>query len=891
MRLEKKADSVFTHRLVVRPSLRPVPFAIAIALAWSMHRSADIDDRAPNRSTALCEALASRSLTCDAADVTWLTGAHGVRGATFGGARALVRAESPGEPADLYLVDARLSPEGMLLAVDDDYDVTKTSGVAEGKPIVRGDLVAYTTSVDGIVTAIHTLDLSGKPTSFNADFTRLQNWQIGLTNLQQTGSRAGILHNAFSLDPPANQVDLSFSNSAVGTAVAATADGRAMLLDPKNGTAIEGGGWVRSVPDTQARPGNLVTWSVDRVRAMPWFGEEKMQVVKAVAFTALDFVLSARSKFFGDTTAADVAQDFAGLGGARESYTDPEIGWPPAPLTPLVKPALAGEGKWIVLDHDPFITDIPGTPSAFVTTFVRADKARLNTRVYVTLWDPRQIALHMEAGTVEPVSATGEAGPGVVPRTPEVLKSLVAGFNGGFQAVHGEYGMQANGVLYLPPKPYAATVLELRDGTTAFGAWPANTEVPDEVLSFRQNLTALVEDEKFNPWGRTWWGGTPKGWHDEIHTTRSGICITKENFVGYFWGNDISADVLAEGMILARCAFGIHLDMNPGLAGFEFYNVQNASNFQPLGRPIQPDWEYEGSFKDLPDFHVRARRMIKGMSHMNFPQYIHRDARDFFYLTRRPELPGADLVSAVSPSEPGEGQWRVKGLPQHGFPYALATTEIRLDVKHPDLRARIVRVDPRTVRPAASAGTSADTPTIISFTNATRFKPGEIAVVRGADSFFIGDSPPENSATLAVGYALADPRVAGAHAFAGVQDDDGMLVWVELADNAHVDDTTNALVDSLLKKMGCSSRVALASGTRALLGGELDLAAMPTPAPTTPVARLVRGDVAGGRLYFTDTPIVGPNVWQPLQMQRVRYFHHPDKKTDAGAADSDAGTP
>ncbi|MEO7113484.1 MAG: hypothetical protein ABI183_23800, partial [Polyangiaceae bacterium] len=210
----------------MRPSLRPLPFAIALALSWGVYRSAGIDDRAPNRSTALCEALADRSLKCDADDVTWLSGAHGIRGATFGEARALVRAESSGEPADLYLVDARLSPEGMLLAVDDDYNVTKTSGVAEGEPIVRGDLVAYTTSIDGIVSAIHTLDLSGKPASFASELTRTQNWQVGLTNLQQTGSRAGILHNAFSLDPPANHVDLSFSNSNATTAVAANADGR-----------------------------------------------------------------------------------------------------------------------------------------------------------------------------------------------------------------------------------------------------------------------------------------------------------------------------------------------------------------------------------------------------------------------------------------------------------------------------------------------------------------------------------------------------------------------------------------------------------------------------------------------------------------------------------------
>ena len=64
------------------------------------------------------------------------------------------------------------------------------------------------------------------------------------------------------------------------------------------------------------------------------------------------------------------------------------------------------------------------------------------------------------------------------------MKHVVAAFNGGFQAQHGEYGMQANGIEYLPPKPYAATVVELRDGSNAFGAWPDSADVPDDVIGF-----------------------------------------------------------------------------------------------------------------------------------------------------------------------------------------------------------------------------------------------------------------------------------------------------------------------------------------------------------------------------------------------------------------------
>ncbi len=41
--------------------------------------------------------------------------------------------------------------------------------------------------------------------------------------------------------------------------------------------------------------------------------------------------------------------------------------------------------------------------------------------------------------------------------------------------------------------------------------------------------------------------------------------------------------------------------------------------------------------------------MIRGMGEQNFPQYIHLDGRDFFYLTRRPLLPGRDLTPLATP--------------------------------------------------------------------------------------------------------------------------------------------------------------------------------------------------------------------------------------------------
>jgi hypothetical protein len=884
-----------------RARARPLAAVALLTGAW-LARDRDVDDAAPSPEVALAQVLASRGLACDGADVSWVSRPRGAWEAMTDRAVALVRAHVPDEPSDLYLVHVRVSPEGAVVDVGDTWNVTETTGADESRPIVQGHVAVYTTSADGLVTAVHVLDMGGRAPAEQADFTRVQRAQIALTNLQRTGQTDGVIHDTFALDPVARRATFAWPD---GGLVEVRADDRTVVIDPLRTTVVSGDEFVHALPDERARPGSLVTWAVDRVRAMPSFGDDRMQWVKAVAFTALD---RWRSHFAGDMTAQDV-RDELGLVQSTTftpTFTDPEIGWPPAPMKTFVAPLLPGEGQWIALDKDPFITPTPsGAAPAFVTSFVRPDVHRQDVRVYVTLWDPRQVALHMEAGTVEPIGASGEHGPGLVPRAPEVMKRLVAGFNGGFQAQHGEFGMQANGIEYLPPKPYAATVVELRDGANAFGAWPgpegdaagsgaSGAAVPEDIIAFRQNLTALVQAGKYNPWGRTWWGGTPPGWADRVHSTRSGICLTSEGFVGYFYSASISPEDLAQGMLAARCAFGIHLDMNPGHAGFEFYDVVPEGALKPLGRPLQGDWEAEGHVPDMAGYAFRSRRMIRGMWHMLFPRYIQREARDFFYLTARPLLPGAPIDAKPAaragdpdaergPRDPDEGQWHTKGLPQHGFPYALATTWVRAQAFAgagagiAGVKLRVLRADPRAMRPAVGVGPQA--PTVLSLTAGAR---GPLSLWWSHSVFSIAGSAPAPDATALVGgVTRASPLGPGSRSAVGVQDEDGMLVWVEMAadhpaDAPAADARTEAAMDALLERLGCSSRMMMPGDARALLGGSLDLSDAPlSGAPPAIGSRLVRDRAPGAHTIFDATPIVPSQVWQPLQAKRVRYFYKP----------------
>ena len=887
-----------------RSSGRPLPFALLMAGLLVARRGESVDLAPANAEAAVAGVLAARGLSSDPGDVLWVSGGAGEgtepRGSlwgamTGGGQMALVRARAggAGEPSDLYRVGVRLSPEGVVLDVGDAYDVTDTSGVDESRPVMRGHLAAYTTSTGGVFSGVHVLDLDGRTSGSYPEFTRLQRAQVAISNLQQTGSTRGVAHVTYALDPVARAVTIAWRGD--GT-LGITADAHAIVIDPTAARAVSGEAFVRVVPDERARPGNVVTWAVDRVRAVPWFGDDRMQWLKAVAFTVLDRI---NARLSHGTTAQDV-QDELGLAdraAGPTTFTDPEVGFPPLPMRVPVSPPLPGEGQWIPLDRDAFITPTPaGTAPAFVTSFVRPDVHRQDVRVYVTLWDPRQVALHMEAGAAEPVAANGEHGPGLVPRTPEIMKHLVAGFNGGFQAQHGEYGMAANGIEYLPPKPYAATVVELRDGSNGFGAWPAAlTAAPDDVIACRQNLTALVQDGKWNPWGRSWWGGTPPGWPDQIHSARSGICLTDEGFAGYFYSTSISAEDLAQGMLDARCKFGIHLDMNPGHAGFEFYDVAPQGDLLPLARPMQPDWEAEGKVPDMAGWVFRSRRMIRGMGHMLFPRYIQREARDFFYLTSRPVLPGEPLPS--DGGEPGGGAWRTQGLPQHGFPFALAITTARPGGPAGTL-LRVVRADPRTMAPAQ--GASSTTPPAATVLVLAAPTKGDRSLFWSPGVFSVGASEPTKDAVrLASGYPFTAAAALTARAAAGVQDEDGMLVWVELPQGSAPGAAASAAMDRLLASLGCSERLVIPGEARALLGGTLDAAGDPLPAggnqpsagpapaaSSVSSARLLRARAPDAHSIFTGTPIVPASVWQPLQAKRVRYFYKPPPAPSASAGAS-----
>ncbi len=839
--------------------------------------------------------LRRRGLEVIAGSVAWVD-APGVRSR-----RALMLARTRGGASDVYVATARTGGGDRIIALRDVSNLTRSPDGDEASLVVRSPYAAYVTRAGGRAVAFTLLDTRGEPGDPGAD--RAARLRLAVTRWQQTGRARGYGSERFQLARPVADLRLAF----VGNSLVARGDGRAMSVDLRSHHVVDGADGLEEREHQSAPPDNWITWAVDVVRRIPWIGSSPIAWAEHWASRAQHVVARARTAALGDTTQRDVVEDLADILHARngEALEGRVVGWPPAAIHGTVQPVLAHEGEWAPLGDgdDPFVQRNPHAPAPMAVTFVRTDPLRRDSRVYIALWDPRQVELHVAPGSEEPMGATGETGTGAIPRDAATMSRLVGGFNGAFQAIHGEFGVYGEGTVLLPAKPYAATIALLADGNTGFGTWPPTLRgIPDDIVEFRQNLTPMIDEGVFNPWNRRFWGGIwGRSNQDDQDTARSGICMTREGFVGYFWGHALTPQGLADAMLGARCRYGVHLDMNGANTGFEMYRVERTSEMRPLGRALVANYEAEGSISGLPDLRFRARRLVRRMSEP-LPRYIRRDPRDFFYLLLRPTLPGPALAATLAPPQAGEGDWHVAGLGDWSFPWPLARTRIRPDEHAPDRWVNLVRVDARRVRLAPPESEGA----VVA-----RFVSGALA---SQAQLRIGMSEGAAGPRWTIGTAgdgIAVERLApGATVQRGAcVDRDGYLV-LAVTDRAMPD-----LIAHALARANCQS-VTVSPGTAALaLPSGAGVAGETLPRDATPLLALVEREFPLARRMFPEVTPVGTAVWLPAQRRQVRYTYNPgggytmrvhlvgqapfvlpmrglpQRRADAGVAGSAGGTP
>jgi hypothetical protein len=197
----------------------------------------------------------------------------------------------------------------------------------------------------------------------------------------------------------------------------------------------------------------------------------------------------------------------------------------------------------------------------------------------------------------------------------------------------------------------------------------------------------------------------------------------------------------------------------------------------------------------------------------------------------------------------------------------------------------LLKIDPRVVAAQGSPDADPLAPTVAVFSGIARSKTGHPVLWISKGAFSIGEEGAEGAIDLFSG--LSSSEVAAnpsANAAIGVADEDGMLVYAESA--PHPD--AAATLDRLLARLGCSSRMVLAHSLSPALGGTTSLAGEPVPPADVGMVKLVRREGVSAHSIFEDTPITSPEIWQPLQLRRVRYFKKP-ATTPAGSSSASAG--
>ncbi len=554
--------------------------------------------------------------------------------------------ESEGGPRDLQRARVRLSPEGQPLAFGAPRNLTATPLGDDHSLVVNGSHAAYATFAFGQEQSVTALDLSGEGAQ-NLTQKLHDRAMAAVTNWQLTGGPSGVGRVDVTLEQPAQRVGLALFAETLDIALAdddrARRATRSAKLDLGKAELLPASGPGMRVEARRHLTKPLVFWTVDTVRAVPWIGPAPIAWLEEKTFALRDTLKQAKFKVTagGEALAREPEQKAPPAAILDGSQAAADLGhWPPSPIHSMWKTPEPGEGEWSV-PTQPWIKHLPTPengeppPSMFYRAFVRPDEDRPYAKVVLLAMDMRQLDLEMEAGNEDPKPLTGPPGFGRIPRDPAIYTKIAAAFNGGFKTEHGAYGMMLKKRVLLPPVPGTATVIITKDGRYGLGTWGSNKEVggiqdiePGEIVSFRQNLEPLVDNDKVNPSGRSQWGFTLPG--TTMQTERSGLCVTNAGHLLYAWGDDVSATTLGKAMKMASCVYGMHLDMNPHHTGFIFTNIT-----------------------ELKGRNYKSELLDKQME-IDTARYIEYAPKDFFYMTLHDPTPPA-LESSERSWEPDPG--------------------------------------------------------------------------------------------------------------------------------------------------------------------------------------------------------------------------------------------
>jgi hypothetical protein len=360
----------------------------------------------------------------------------------------------------------------------------------------------------------------------------------------------------------------------------------------------------------------------DGVRAV--LGPSVVAWIEDTAYGLADDINVWRHKDDAPQTFWDVPASAKALGPADAPATVPAVASSADTLVPAKPPgatfppprfeppfpavATPADGIWLELAEGRRGDD----PPLLAKSIVHPDKKRPFAAVAVVAMDLTRINLRLIAGTTEPLSEKVKLAerPGLVPTADQ--QDLIAVFNGGFKALHGQYGMMLDGKIFLPPRDIACTVGLYRDGSVRIRTWPNVSTTQQDMVAYRQTPPCLVEQDTLNDKlteSTKNWGATVSG---ETVIRRSAIGIDASGkTLFYALGEAVTAQSLAKAMQAVGARDAAQLDVNYAYPRFLFFDHPPAA-------------ERRAVLSLVPHVDYRSLDYVREPS-----------PRDFFYITRR----------------------------------------------------------------------------------------------------------------------------------------------------------------------------------------------------------------------------------------------------------------
>lgn len=265
----------------------------------------------------------------------------------------------------------------------------------------------------------------------------------------------------------------------------------------------------------------------------------------------------------GARAAGGGAPSAATGGGGEEPAARPLAPFAPANVGPMFKMLAAkGDGVWVAV-ADPVR---PSAPTVLYKTLIHPDRERPWAELFVIAVDLRQVELHVVAGRYEPQGLEQEAHgverPAVIPT--EHHAALVAGFNGGFKATHGRWGMRAAGITFIRPRKHGCTIARYTDGSLGIDPWYDIDSREGEMTWWRQTPPCMYRQSKRHG---SLWDPEAKGWGAALEggtvIRRSAIGLNEARDTLYVSvSNDTNARAIADGMFHLGAIDVAQLDVN-----------------------------------------------------------------------------------------------------------------------------------------------------------------------------------------------------------------------------------------------------------------------------------------------------------------------------------------